>query len=280
MALISSLQWKSLTREPGLRSSPSSQRCPGKFWRAFVRNSRPNVPDAIRTPLQPRVRGCMGFDILLRKRLGTVRDERAHLGGDLVAMPGFCGGTMVIRTSETDPIRVDFLPRAVHKMGGDIGLTLAPGKQDVANGWFRDLGMDMVRLRTVFRSDCLVSLLEVSEFAALGIPELDTFAVANGIRPVFFQTQTCIRRMSAIAMPSLPSSKASSLGLRPVRPWSSTVAPGSAGRGLLPPRCWWPEGSPRPTQSRLSERSGLHGLSRRPNNVHGYKGLRACSIWM
>ena len=93
---------------------------------------------------------------------------------------------MVIRTSETDPIRVDFLPRAVHGLLGDIGLTLASGKQDVANGWLRDLGMDMVRLRRVFRTDCLVSLLDASEFAALGISELGTFASVNGIRPVFF----------------------------------------------------------------------------------------------
>ncbi|NCV21211.1 MAG: protein phosphatase [Chloroflexi bacterium] len=118
--------------------------------------------------------------------MGTVLGERAQRRGELVAMPGSCGGTMEIRTSETDPIRVDFLPRAVHGLVGDIGLTIAPGKQDVANGWLRDMGMDMTRLRTVFRTDCLVSLLDASEFAALGISELDTFAVANGIRPVLF----------------------------------------------------------------------------------------------
>lgn len=91
-----------------------------------------------------------------------------------------------LRTSETDPIRVDFLPANVHGLVGAIGLTLAPGKRDVSNGWLRDLRTDMARLRAEYGADCLVSLMEPSEFRSLGISELGECAVANGIRPEFF----------------------------------------------------------------------------------------------
>ncbi len=91
-----------------------------------------------------------------------------------------------LRNSETDPLRVDFLPASIHGLVGAIGITLAPGQRDVSNGWLRDLPTDMARLRVQYRADCLISLIEPSEFATLGISELGGCALANGIRPIFF----------------------------------------------------------------------------------------------
>lgn len=91
-----------------------------------------------------------------------------------------------LRNSETDPLRVDFLPASIHGLVGAIGITLAPGQRDVSNGWLRDLPTDMARLREQYRADCLVSLIEPTEFATLGISELGECALANGIRPIFF----------------------------------------------------------------------------------------------
>ncbi|MSQ43979.1 MAG: tyrosine protein phosphatase [Chloroflexi bacterium] len=46
--------------------------------------------------------------------------------------------------------------------------------------------MDLARLRTHFRADCLVSLKEPVEYAALGLSDFGACAVANGTRPEFF----------------------------------------------------------------------------------------------
>ena len=86
------------------------------------------------------------------------------------------------RTSETHPLRVSFLPL---DLPGRVGLTLAPGKQQVAKGGYRgerDLNTDLDRLVETYRTDLLVCLLEDHELARLGIPDLVARAEARGLR--------------------------------------------------------------------------------------------------
>jgi protein-tyrosine phosphatase len=87
-----------------------------------------------------------------------------------------------VRTSETDPIRVDFLPRAARRLPGRIGLTFAPGKRDPVFGWNRDLGADLRRLRDHYGVRLLVPLVEDHELALLGIEALVSEAQEVGLR--------------------------------------------------------------------------------------------------
>lgn len=77
------------------------------------------------------------------------------------------------RTSESHPIRVDWLPTP---WPGRVGLTLAPGKhqEHPASGppWQRDLTLDLHRLASEYRTRVLVSLLEGHEYERLKIPDL------------------------------------------------------------------------------------------------------------
>ena len=78
----------------------------------------------------------------------------------------------LIRTSVTDPIRVDWLPGPGP---GAVGLTFAPGKRGASTlrhmvHW-RDLDADLQRLRDVERVDALVCLLEDHELHRLSIPD-------------------------------------------------------------------------------------------------------------
>jgi protein-tyrosine phosphatase len=76
--------------------------------------------------------------------------------------------------SDTHPLLVDFLPANIIKLPGQIGMTIAPGKQH--NGmhvpWQRDLEKDLIRLRKHYRTDLLVSLIEAQELEQLQIPDL------------------------------------------------------------------------------------------------------------
>lgn len=85
------------------------------------------------------------------------------------------------RTSDSHPIRVDWLPTP---WLGKVGLTFAPGKKQPAaatGSWDRDLGADIARLRAGFAADHLVCLIEDHEFAELGIEHLPREAAAAGI---------------------------------------------------------------------------------------------------
>lgn len=79
-----------------------------------------------------------------------------------------------IRTSETDPIRVDCLPSEVLGLPGRLGMTFAPGKKAAGMDgyWERDLDTDLLALREVHRTNTLVSLMEEHEYRDFGIPEL------------------------------------------------------------------------------------------------------------
>jgi ADP-ribosylglycohydrolase len=85
-----------------------------------------------------------------------------------------------VRTSQTDPIHVDFLPRDACALPGRLGLTIAPGTKDW--GAHRDLAADLDRLRDVFGARVLVSFLGDAELDFLGIPDYASVARACGLR--------------------------------------------------------------------------------------------------
>ncbi|MEZ4234407.1 MAG: cyclin-dependent kinase inhibitor 3 family protein [Polyangiaceae bacterium] len=88
-------------------------------------------------------------------------------------------------TSDSHPIRVDFIDPTHHGLPGRLGLTIAPGKQD--DRWRRDLETDLKRLREEYKTGLLVSLMEGHEYAALRIEELFERAEQLGIEVARFQ---------------------------------------------------------------------------------------------
>lgn len=86
-----------------------------------------------------------------------------------------------MRTSQTDPIRVDFLPAQASRLGGRIGLTFAPGKKDPGK-WNRDPQADVKRLRETYDASVLVCLLEDSELSLLEIEDLSATVAHAGMR--------------------------------------------------------------------------------------------------
>jgi protein-tyrosine phosphatase len=98
------------------------------------------------------------------------------------------GARMPTRTSEADPIRVDFLPEGALRTPGRIGMTFAPGKIDRSSvpRWSRDLGADLARLAGEYGANVLVSLVEDLELERLGIPSLVRDASLAGIETIRF----------------------------------------------------------------------------------------------
>jgi ADP-ribosyl-[dinitrogen reductase] hydrolase len=90
--------------------------------------------------------------------------------------------------SMTDPIRVDFLDASATTLRGRIGMTFAPGKTDWgASGlWERDLEVDLTRLREVYRTHVLISLVEDHELESLRISGLADAAAWHNISLVRF----------------------------------------------------------------------------------------------
>ncbi|MDP8952130.1 MAG: cyclin-dependent kinase inhibitor 3 family protein [Actinomycetota bacterium] len=78
------------------------------------------------------------------------------------------------KTSESDPIRVDFLSQEETGQPGRLGMTFAPGKKsEGADGvWDRDLAADLKRLVEEYRVEVLVSLMEHTEHSYLKVPNL------------------------------------------------------------------------------------------------------------
>ena len=91
---------------------------------------------------------------------------------------------MAVRTSASDPIRVDWL---IEDLPGRVGLTFAPGKHASskysAGGWARDLGADLDKLVADGMS-VQVCLLEDEELVRLKIPTLVESARALGIEVI------------------------------------------------------------------------------------------------
>lgn len=79
-----------------------------------------------------------------------------------------------IRTSESDPLRVDFLPIQDFGLHGQIGLTFAPGRKGKGTyaEWDRDLNRDLDRLKNHYHIERLVCLLTRSEAETLGISDI------------------------------------------------------------------------------------------------------------
>jgi protein-tyrosine phosphatase len=79
-----------------------------------------------------------------------------------------------VRTSETDPLLVDFLPDDEVGTLGRLGMTFAPGMQaeSVRGRWERDLATDMRALEEEHEVNVLVSLMEDHEYRGYRIPEL------------------------------------------------------------------------------------------------------------
>ena len=85
------------------------------------------------------------------------------------------------RTSQSHPIRVDWLPTP---WPGNVGLTFAPGKKQkdaITGEWDRDLETDLLRLKTEHRTGHLVCLLEDAELTQLAIELLPIGALNAGI---------------------------------------------------------------------------------------------------
>lgn len=95
---------------------------------------------------------------------------------------------MPARTSDTHPIRVDFVPSNRLGLSGRLGLTFAPGKQNlgITGPWARDLELDLERLQRQYGTTVLISLLDLWEFDRLKIPHLRTAAVSRGIESWWF----------------------------------------------------------------------------------------------
>lgn len=72
-------------------------------------------------------------------------------------------------TSETDPLNIAVVD--VPGCGGQIGLTLCPGRRDRIGfyGWDRDLDVDLDVIRA-WNPTVVVTLIEEQEFALLGVP--------------------------------------------------------------------------------------------------------------
>jgi protein-tyrosine phosphatase len=65
-------------------------------------------------------------------------------------------------TSDTHPIRADFLPDETLGLPGKLGMTFAPGMKDFA--WDRDAPKDLRLLSEEYGADVLVSLMEDFEY--------------------------------------------------------------------------------------------------------------------
>ena len=93
-----------------------------------------------------------------------------------------------MHTSDSNPIRLDFVPVSALGLRGRVGMTFAPGKKapGVAGTWDRSLAADLQRLQNVYRVGTLVSLVEDHELASLGIAALPDECAERGIDIVRF----------------------------------------------------------------------------------------------
>ena len=97
------------------------------------------------------------------------------------------GGEYVM-TSETHPIRVDFVPEEHTTAPGRLGMTFAPGMKTSGRSgrWDRNLKADLRVLREEYGADVLVSVMEEHEYHGYGIPELFERDLIEGIEVLRF----------------------------------------------------------------------------------------------
>lgn len=90
-----------------------------------------------------------------------------------------------LKTSESHPLRVDFLSDEDAPFRGRIGLTFAPGKHQLdaqTGAWARDLTVDMRRLSSTYSTRLLVSLIEDHELRELKVEGLPAAAAVHNVR--------------------------------------------------------------------------------------------------
>jgi ADP-ribosyl-[dinitrogen reductase] hydrolase len=88
---------------------------------------------------------------------------------------------MTIRTSDTDPIRIDVV--TIPSTGGQIGLTFCPGKKQMhalTGNWDRNLEQDMQRIAD-WKPDAMLTLIEPQEFVELDVKQLPEVARRMGL---------------------------------------------------------------------------------------------------
>lgn len=93
--------------------------------------------------------------------------------------------TRELRTCETHPIRVDYVPESVLRYPGLLGMCMGPGKRGPGYGyydWDRDLSTDLDRLRDEYAVGALVTLMETWELAHWGMADLFAAAEIRGIQ--------------------------------------------------------------------------------------------------
>ena len=76
------------------------------------------------------------------------------------------------KTSQSDPLRIDSVQ--VNAFGGEIGMTLCPGKKDrgaVSGDWDRDLDGDLAAIAE-WGATAVLSLMEPHEFERLGVARM------------------------------------------------------------------------------------------------------------
>jgi protein-tyrosine phosphatase len=94
---------------------------------------------------------------------------------------------MRVKTSESDPIRVDFLDEQPWR--GRLGITFAPGKKNDSydlHRWDRDLDLDLIRMKEVYGVEVVVTVLEQDEMEWMEIDELGDEVRERGMEWMWF----------------------------------------------------------------------------------------------
>jgi ADP-ribosyl-[dinitrogen reductase] hydrolase len=84
-----------------------------------------------------------------------------------------------VRTSLNDPLRIAVV--RAHGISGALGLTLCPGKQDLAGGWNRDLDTDLAVIRE-WGAEIVVTLVDNHELRLLKVVTMPDAVVRHGMR--------------------------------------------------------------------------------------------------
>lgn len=112
------------------------------------------------------------------------RDNRIFPGFDSFLSSPTRAFRETIQTSETHPLKVDFVSRlALAGNHGRLGMTMAPGKEDPRGStasWKRDMAAD-VKVLADLRCTRLVSLVEATELVRLKMESLVPSCEAYGI---------------------------------------------------------------------------------------------------
>lgn len=96
-------------------------------------------------------------------------------------------GQKLPRTSKSHPINVDFVT-VPNRPSIKFGMTFCPGKVQLdalTGSWFRDLKIDLLRIRDVFNVQRLVCCLEQHELEMLKVESIDKHCLKAGLELFF-----------------------------------------------------------------------------------------------